>query len=94
MNKILRIFSSRLKTLDLNKKIVKDRLTVCQKCPFNTDNMVKKTFKAKIQIKLNKILNFLTDTKVIEESTCSVCGCMLVFKASNINENCPKNKWN
>lgn len=93
IGKLTKIINSRLKPKDTEQDWVKERLEICRKCPFNTDNIVKKTFKDNMKIKANKFLNLILGKKVTDEATCSICGCMLIFKAAEESEYCPKHKW-
>ena len=69
------------------------RLKICKSCPLNSDNKKVKSFRDKIFIKLNKFFDFLFDIKVTEEAICTECGCNLIHKTSQTEENCPKKKW-
>lgn len=93
MNKLLKIIFSRTRPKDTSKDWVQNRLKVCKECPFNTDNIDKKSFSDKFKIKANKILNFILNKKVTEQATCSICGCMIIYKSAEEDEKCPKGKW-
>ena len=69
------------------------RLNICKSCPLNSDNKKVKSFRDKILIKTNKFLDFLFGIKVTEEAICTGCGCNLIHKTSQTEENCPKEKW-
>lgn len=72
------------------------RLEICRKCQFNSDNNKSLSMVEGIMYKANKILNFIMQVKVTEDSICTICTCNLIFKSSQEDpENmCPKKKWN
>ena len=69
------------------------RLNICKGCPKNSDNKKVKGIKDKIFIKLNKTIDLLFNIKVTEEAICTKCGCNLIHKTSQTEENCPEKKW-
>lgn len=93
MVKIIKIIMSRVAPKDTEQDWVQKRLEICKTCPFNTDNIAKKSFSDQVKIKANKFLNLILGKKVTEEATCSLCGCMLIFKAAEEDEECPIKKW-
>lgn len=93
LNKVGKIFMSRIKPKDTNKDWIKTRKEICRTCPFNTDNIADKSFTDNLKIRANQILNFILGRKVTEEATCVKCGCMLVFKSAEPDEYCPEGKW-
>ena len=93
LNKLHRIIMSRLKSTETDKDWIQERKEICRKCPFNTDNITNKSFMDNVKLRANQVLNFILRRKVTEEATCTVCGCMLIFKTAEEEEYCPKNKW-
>lgn len=73
----------------------KDRLKICENCPFNSDNLSQLTLLDTFKIRLNKILNFILNVPVDNDAICTICGCNLIFKSTqNDPENmCPKGFW-
>ena len=72
------------------------RLEICRKCQFNSDNNKNLSLVEGIMYRVNKILNFIMQVKVTEDSICTICTCNLIFKSSQEDpENmCPEKKWN
>ena len=70
-----------------------ERLEICKTCPFNSANKKEKTVKDKVNKQINKFLDFLYGIKVSDESFCTLCGCNLIHKSSQKDENCDKEKW-
>ena len=68
-------------------------LNICKSCPLNSDNKKVKSFRDKTLIKINKTFDLLFGIKVTEEAICTECGCNLIHKTSQTEENCPKEKW-
>lgn len=92
-NIIKNIVKSRL---EYNKGITKEqreRLKICSSCPINSANQKNKTFKTKIMIIINKILDKLFGVEDNEENICTKCGCNLKHKTSQVEEKCPKELW-
>jgi hypothetical protein len=73
----------------------KSRLAICKDCPLNSDNKDDLTLLDSFKMRLNKILNFLMNVSVDDDSICTSCGCNLIFKSSQKDpENmCPLKKW-
>lgn len=73
----------------------KDRLKICENCPFNSDNVKQLTLIDTFKIRLNKVLNFIVGVYVDNDSICTICGCNLIFKSTQKDpENmCPKGFW-
>lgn len=95
IKKIKTAFKSRLEyKKDLTELQIK-RLNICKGCPFNSDNKKEKTTKEKIYMILNKFLNFICRVSVTEDSVCNKCGCQIVFKSTQTDEDllCPLGKW-
>lgn len=80
------------KTLTL---LQKSRLEICRECPLNSDNKEQLSLLDTFKMRLNKILNFLMNVSVDDNSICTSCGCNLIFKSSQKDpENmCPLKKW-
>lgn len=95
MKKLLNAIQSRQNYRKENKLTLEQqkRLTICKNCPLNSDNKKVKSFKDKLFININKFLDFICDIKVTEEAICTDCGCNLIHKTSQTEENCPKEKW-
>jgi len=74
----------------------KSRLAICKDCPLNSDNKNELSLLDSFKMRLNKILNFLMNVSVDDDSICTSCGCNLIFKSSQKDpENmCPLDKWN
>jgi hypothetical protein len=74
----------------------KSRLEFCKECPLNSDNKEQLSLLDTFKMRLNKILNFLMNVSVDDDSICTSCGCNLIFKSSQKDpENmCPLEKWN
>lgn len=92
-NIIKNIVKSRL---EYNKGITKEqreRLKICSSCPLNSANQKNKTFKTKIMIIINKILDKLFGVEDNEENICTKCVCNLKHKTSQAEEKCPKELW-
>lgn len=92
-NIIKNIVKSRLeynKTLTVEQK---ERLKICSNCPLNSANQKNKTFKTKVMIIINKILDKLFGVEDNEENICTKCGCNLKHKTSQAEEKCPKELW-
>jgi len=79
MAKIVDIIKLKLKNKEDLGQWYKDRLEVCNTCPFNSKNKERK----------NILLAWLS----LNKDFCTVCGCTLVDKASGEFEECPKGKW-
>lgn len=73
----------------------KSRLAVCRECPLNSDNKEQLTLLDSFKMRLNKVLNFIMNVSVDDNSICTFCGCNLIFKSSQKDpENmCPLKKW-
>jgi hypothetical protein len=73
----------------------KSRLDICRECPLNSDNKEQLTLLDTFKMRLNKILNFIMNVSVDDNSICTSCGCNLIFKSSQEDpENmCPLKKW-
>jgi len=73
----------------------KRRLNICRECPLNSDNKEQLTLLDTFKMRLNKILNFIMNVSVDDDSICTSCGCNLIFKSSQEDpENmCPLKKW-
>jgi protein-arginine kinase activator protein McsA len=73
----------------------KSRLAICKDCPLNSDNKDELSLLDSLKMRLNKILNFLMNVSVDDDSICTSCGCNLIFKSSQKDpENmCPLKKW-
>lgn len=73
----------------------KSRLAICKDCPLNSDNKEQLNLLDSLKIRLNKVLNFLMNVSVDDDSICTSCGCNLIFKSSQKDpENmCPLKKW-
>ena len=86
--KIKRIFQAFTEESDLPDEIVKERLDICSKCPFNTLNID------------NKELTLIQRQKKIINDFCTKCGCFIDKKTSRAGESCglesvgEKPKWN
>jgi hypothetical protein len=77
-------------------ELQKSRLSICKDCPLNSANKEQLNLLDTLKIRLNKVLNFLMNVSVDDDSICTSCGCNLIFKSSQKDpENmCPLNKWN
>ena len=60
----------------------KKRLEICKECPLNSDNKEQLSLLDTLKMRLNKILNFLMSVSVDDNSICTSCGCNLIFKSS------------
>ena len=95
LKKIRLAIKSRLEYRGTLTEQQKERLSICEGCPLNSDNKEQLTLLDNLKMRLNKILNFLTGVSVDDDSICTSCGCNLIFKSSqNDPENmCPEGKW-
>jgi hypothetical protein len=86
---------SRLEYKGILTDTQKERLSICEGCPLNSDNKEQLTLVDTFKMRINKVLNFLTGVSVDDDSICTSCGCNLIFKSSqNDPENmCPEGKW-
>ena len=73
----------------------KRRLEICKKCPFNSNNVKQLKNKDKVAIQFNKFLNFIFGVEVDDEAICTKCGCNLIHKSTQTEEElkCPEKKW-
>ena len=73
----------------------KKRLAICKDCPLNSDNKEQLSLMDTLKMRLNKMLNFIMNVSVDDNSICTSCGCNLIFKSSQKDpENmCPLKKW-
>ena len=84
INKIKTIIVSKIygKYAMKNEEWYIKRLKTCEGCIFNSKNKKDKTFKEKVLYFLNFFNPF-----------CTLCGCEIKAKASEIREKCEINKW-
>ena len=73
----------------------RERLKICKTCPFSSNNVKQKRFKDKVMIFLNNFLNFIYRVEVDDEAICIKCGCQLLHKSTQTEEElkCPLKKW-
>jgi len=71
------------------------RLKICAQCPFNSNNKEQKSIKDRFYILFNNILNLFWGIVVDDDSTCVKCGCQLIHKTTQEDEDlkCPLKKW-
>ena len=86
---------SRLEYQKTLTQLQKSRLEFCKECPLNSDNKEQLSLLDTFKMRVNKILNFLMNVSVDDDSICTSCGCNLIFKSSQKDpENmCPLKKW-
>lgn len=86
---------SRLEYQKTLTTLQKKRLEICRVCPLNSDNKKQLSLSDSFKMMLNKILNFVMNVSVDDNSICTSCGCNLIFKSSQKDpENmCPLKKW-
>jgi protein-arginine kinase activator protein McsA len=86
---------SRLEYQKTLTTLQKKRLEICRVCPLNSDNKKQLSLSDSFKMTLNKILNFVMNVSVDDNSMCTSCGCNLIFKSSQKDpENmCPLKKW-
>jgi len=87
-----------LSRIEYKKEITplqKSRLSVCKSCPHNSDNKKNLNTEEKIMLSLNKFLNFIMRVDVTDNSMCTLCGCQLIHKSTQTDEDnkCPLKKW-
>jgi hypothetical protein len=93
--KIKLAIKSRLEYQKNLTTLQKKRLYICRVCPLNSDNKKQLSLLDSFKMILNKILNFIMNVSVDDNSICTSCGCNLIFKSSQKDpENmCPLKKW-
>jgi len=96
ISKIWLPVKSRLEYKGELTELQKERLKICGKCPHNSDNKEAKTLLDRLKIMANQTLNILTGVSISKDSVCLQCGCELVFKSSQEDQEnmCPLGKWN
>jgi len=73
----------------------KKRLSVCGKCPHNSDNKEYLTVLDRLKLLMNNIFNAIMGIYIEEEAVCTLCGCNLIFKSSQEDPSnfCDEGKW-
>lgn len=74
----------------------KKRLRACRPCKYNSDNIAKKTFKQKVMMLANKVLNSICGVETTEDAVCFECeGCQLIHKSTQTDKDliCRIGKW-
>ena len=99
MSGLVNTFNTAVKSrLEYKKDLTEEqkrRLSICKVCPYNSDNKKELKFKDIVMIYLNRIINFILRVHVTEEAICTLCGCQLIHKSSQEdNEHkCELGKW-
>lgn len=96
LNKITVPFKSRREYKEELTLEQERRLSICKKCPKNSDNSDgKMTIKSKVYLFLNKIFNRFYGLKVTIDAICMVCGCGIVFMTTQTEDEnkCKLKKW-
>lgn len=90
---VSKAIKSRLQFKKELSEMQKERLSICQKCPSNSDNVLEKSWKDNFWILLNKLANKIFGVNPESEAICTQCFCQLIHKSSQEDEKCPQEKW-
>jgi len=92
-NKLISAHNARIMFKEEQTMVSTERLKVCKKCPFNSDNK-EKTFRDKFWIFMNRLFNKVYGIDVTLDSICTICGCGTLFLVQEEEKDkCEKNKW-
>ena len=73
---------------------IEDRREICRVCPFNSKNSKESlTIKNKVYKVLSDFYTFITRAENKDLGVCLACDCPVFWKTPEIEEHCPKNKW-